>query len=259
MLSYSKRVDRPRGYYLDPNPSYVDPFTVRIGNPDLQPEYIHSAELGYQKGWGQNFIAFELFYRNTRNLITRVTEYNDSLDLFINRRENLNNDHSAGAELMANWQFWDWLRVNGSFSPYYYRINGEINGNTVDENSFNWRSNLNTTFQITPTTRLQANVSYRSRSITAQGTREGYAYMNMAFRQDLFDRKLSATLQLRDVFGSARREMTSVGANFEQEVLMPRQPRMLTLTLSYRINNYRTESRDRGSSGGGGMDFGGGF
>ncbi len=260
MLSYSKRVDRPRGYYLDPNPSYVDPYTVRIGNPDLQPEYIHSAELGYQKGWGQNFLAFELYYRNTRNLITRLTEYSESEDLFYIRNENLNNDHSAGAEMMANWQFWKWLRVNGSFTPYYYRINGEINGSPVDESSFNWRSNLNATFQITPTTRLQTNVSYRSRSITAQGTMEGFAYMNLAFRQDLLDRKLSATLQLRDVFGSAKREMTSVGENFEQYVLMQRQPRMLTLTLSYRINNYRTDSRDRGGSGGGeGMDFGGGF
>ncbi len=259
MLSYSKRVDRPRGYYLDPNPSYVDPYTVRTGNPDLQPEYIHSAELGYQRGWGQNFVAFELYYRNTRNLITRVTEYSDSLDLFILKTENLNNDHSAGAELMVNWKFWKWLTVNGSITPYFYMINGEINGEPVDEQSFNWRSNMNATFQITPTTRLQSNVSYRSRSITAQGTSEGYTYMNLAFRQDLFDRKFSATLQLRDVFGSVKREFTNLGENFEQHVVMRRQPRMLTLTLSYRINNYRDGGERGGGSGGGGMDFGGGF
>jgi len=258
MLSYSKRVDRPRGYWLEPNRSYVDPYTIRIGNPALEPEYIHSLELGYQKGWGMNFLAAELYYRNTRNLITRVTEYDDSLDLFILNIENLNNDHSAGAELMVNWKFWKWLTVNGSFTPYYYRIDGDINGTPVSEETFSWSSNLNTTFQITPTTRLQTNMAYRSKTVTAQGSREGFYYMNVAFRQDLFDRKLSATLQVRDLFGSMKRDFTNVGENFLQHVVMSREPRVLTLTLSYRINNYRNEPGDR-QGGGGEMDFGGGF
>jgi len=260
MLSYSKRVDRPRGYYLEPNRSYVDPYTVRIGNPALEPEYIHSLELGYQKGWGRNFLATELYYRNTRNLITRVTDFNDSLDLFILRIENLNNDHSAGAELMVNWKFWNFLTFNGSITPYYYRIDGDINGNPVNQETFSWRSNLNTTFQITPTTRLQTNMAYRSKTVTAQGTRKGYYYMNLALRQDLFDRKLSATLQLRDMFGTMKRDFTNVGDNFIQHVVMVREPRVLTLTLSYRINNYRIGQDDRRGDGGGGeMDFGGGF
>ncbi|HDS06923.1 MAG TPA: TonB-dependent receptor [Bacteroides sp.] len=258
MLSYSKRVDRPRGYWLEPNISYVDPYTIRVGNPALEPEYIHSLELGYQKGWGMNFLAAELYYRNTTNLITRVTEFNDSLDLFVLNVQNMNNDHSAGAELMVNWKFWKWLTVNGSITPYYYRINGDINGTPVEEETFSWRSNLNTTFQITPTTRLQTNMAYRSRTVTAQGTSEGFYYMNVAFRQDLFDRKLSATLQLRDVFGTMKRDFTNTGENFEQHVVMMREPRVLTLTLSYRINNYRNEPERRGE-GGGEMDFGGGF
>ncbi|MFO7932556.1 MAG: outer membrane beta-barrel family protein [Bacteroidales bacterium] len=260
MLSYSKRVDRPRGYWLEPNRSYVDPYTVREGNPALEPEYIHSLELGYQKGWGMNFLAAEIYYRNTTNLVTRVTNYNDSLDLFVLKVTNLNNDHSAGAEMMVNWKFWKWLTVNGSITPYYYRISGDINGSPVEEETFSWRSNLNTTFQITKTTRLQTNMAYRSGTVTAQGTREGYYYMNLALRQDLFDRKFSATLQLRDVFGTVRRDFTSFGDNFEQHVVMTREPRVLTLTLSYRINNYGNEAENRrGGGDGGDMDFGGGF
>jgi outer membrane receptor protein involved in Fe transport len=256
MLSYSKRVDRPRGWYLDPNVSYVDPYTVRIGNPELEPEYIHSAELGFQKAWGPSFLAFELYYRNTRNLITSVTTYDESLDLFIIGRENLNDDHSAGAELMVNWKFAKWLTVNSSFSPYFYAISGEINDLPVDEQSFNWRTHLNTTFQITPTTRFQANTSYRSKTVSAQGYTNGYYYMNLAFRQDFFKRKLSATVQLRDVFGSVKRETFNTGENFNQRMLRTREPRVLTLTLSYKINNYRAESNRRGGGGGGGgMDM----
>ncbi len=257
MISYSKRVERPRGHELDPNVSYVDPYTIRKGNPALEPEYIHSVELGYQKGWGMDFLAFELYYRNTRNLMTRITGYNDSLDLFMMTQENLNQDHSAGAEVMVNWKLWNKLTVNGSFTPYYYAITGMINDVPVDESSFNWRSNLNTTFQITPTTRFQANMSYRSRSVSAQGYSNGYYYMNLALRQDLFKRKLSATLQLRDVFGTVRNESFSFGENFQQHMVRTREPRVLMLTLSYKINNYRFDSNDRGGGESSEMDMGG--
>ncbi len=259
MLSYGKRVERPRGYYLEPNIRYVDPYTVEFGNPELEPEYIHSFELGYQKGWERDFLALELYYRNTQNLITRITEYDEKQELFIINRENLNQDHSAGAEVMINWKFWNKLTLNGSFTPYYYAISGMIGDAAIEENSFNWRSTLNTTYQITPTTRIQANSSYRSKSASAQGYSTGYYYMNIAFRQDLFKRKLSATLQLNDLFGTVKMENFSFGSNFEQHVIIKRESRVFMLTLSYKINNYRLDEWERGgdrNSGGGDIDKG---
>jgi hypothetical protein len=103
-------------------------------------------------------------------------------------------------------------------------------------------------------------MSYQSKSVTAQGTTQGYYYMNLAFRQDFFKRKLSATLQFRDILGTMKRDFTNTGENFEQHVLMQREPRVVTLTLSYKINNYRSGDDRRGGNGGGGdMDFGGGL
>ncbi len=257
MLSYSRRVDRPRGYWLDSIPSYIDRQTVRIGNPGLEPEYISSMELGYQKGWGKNFLAVEMYYRNTNNLMTRITEYDDESDLFYRRVQNLNEDHSLGSEVMLNWQLWKWLKMNGSVNSYYYSIRGTLNEEVIDDQSWNWDANLNATFTITPTTRFQANLAYRGPSVTAQGRREGFTYMNLALRQDLFKRQLSATLQVRDLFGTIKRDFTSTGQDFQQHVIMQREPRVLMLTLSYRINNYRPDRQGEAGGGSGmGMDAG---
>jgi len=88
----------------------------------------------------------------------------------------------------------------------------------------------------------------------------GNRHARLGLRQDLLKRKLSATVQFRDVFGSVKRDMFNTGENFRQKVLMVREPRVLTLTLNYKINNYRYNPRERsGGSGGGGMDFGGGL
>jgi outer membrane receptor protein involved in Fe transport len=259
MASYSKRVERPRGYFLDSIPSYVDRQTVRIGNPRLEPEYVNSIELGYQKGWGQNFLAYELFYRNTTNLISRVTQFDEEDGLFYQRIENINEDHSVGSEIMLNWQFTKWLKTNASVSGYYYQVVGELFGEEINNSSLNWSGNLNTTFTLSPTARFQANAGYRGPTVTPQGRAEGFAFVSLAARMDFFDRKLSATLQVSDLFGSIKRDFVSSGEGFEQYVLMRREPRVVMLSLSYRINNYRPERQDYTESGGNGMGMDGGF
>ena len=48
MASYSRRINRPNGGDLDPVPAYYNRYTVRIGNPGLEPAYtlslIHISE-----------------------------------------------------------------------------------------------------------------------------------------------------------------------------------------------------------------------
>ncbi|MDX1428991.1 MAG: TonB-dependent receptor, partial [Rhodothermales bacterium] len=52
--SYSRRINRPRTWFLNPFPSFDDPLNVRIGNPYLQPEYVDAIEAGYVRfmSWG---------------------------------------------------------------------------------------------------------------------------------------------------------------------------------------------------------------
>lgn len=259
MLSYSKRVNRPRGHYLDSIPSYIDKQTVRIGNPRLEPEYVNSFELGYQKGWSKNFLAFEAYYRNTDNLITRVTQFDEASGIFYQKFENINEDHVVGSEIMANWQFAKWFNLNASTNVYYYNIQGELFGEDINNSSISWRANSNATFTLSPLSRIQTTIGYHGPSVTAQGTSEGMYYVNLAVRQDLFKRKLSATLQVRDLFGSMKREFTASGPGFSQYVLMQSEPRVIMLSLSYKINNYRFDPREQRQQEGGGMDMDSGF
>jgi len=46
-LNYSHRVNRPEGDELNPFAEYADPLNLRVGNPHLKPEDIHSVEAGY--------------------------------------------------------------------------------------------------------------------------------------------------------------------------------------------------------------------
>lgn len=241
--SYSRRLDRPRGYWLDPFPSYIDPYNIRVGNPALKPQYTNSYELSLLKRMGQSFISLEGYYRHTSDLMTRITTLgNDGIRY--QTIDNMNNDYSTGAELMANLQLNKWFAVIASGTLYDYQLKGSINNEPVDNQSTNFDARLNLDFKITKTTRFQFMSHYHGPSTTVQGHSDWAMYSNASLRQEFWDRKLSATLQLRDIFGTMRRSGYSYGTGFRNEYNYSRDPRILQLTISYKLNNFKQKQRE---------------
>ena len=66
---------------------------------------------------------------------------------------------------------------------------------------------------------------------------------------------LSATLQARDIFGTALRENISRGEGFyTYDKYQPKAP-VVSFTLSYRFNNYKQSRKANGSEGMGDEGF----
>ncbi|MGD9556529.1 MAG: TonB-dependent receptor [Mangrovibacterium sp.] len=255
MTSYSRRINRPRGRDLDPFPEYRDRYSIRTGNPALEPEYTNSWELGLLKRAGASFISLEGFYRVTNGLITHIDSLGDDGILY-ESTVNLNHDYSLGAELMADINPTKWMQVNSSLSVYNYRIEDQSGGETIERESTNIDGRLNTIFKFSSNSRLQLMAMYRGPSISAQGDRKGMLFTNASYRQDLMKKKLTATVSLMDIFGTGKFEGTNFGPNFKSYSRFKREPRILTLTLSYKINNYKAD-RSEQREGGNDMDFGG--
>ncbi len=251
-LSYSRRINRPRSRNLNPFPDYSDPFNVRVGNPALEPEYVDSYELNFQNRFKKSFVSVEAFYRRTSNIMTRVTVLGEDNVLY-RTYDNLNYDNSLGAEFVANLNLKKWWRLNGSLSTYYYSIIGKIEGVDISEESFNWRLRLNNTFSFKTNTRIQLTGFYTAPSVTAQGTRGAFYFASLAVRQDVFKKKLSITMQIKDIFNTMGHNFTSETDDFYTYSEFTRQGQVVLLSLTYRINNYK----DKRNKGRGGDDFGG--
>lgn len=256
MSSYSRRINRPNGRDLDPTPSYFNRYTVRLGNPALEPEYTDSYDLGVMRKFGRSFVSVEAFRRVTNNKIERI----DSLGtdgIFYLKTDNFDKDYSTGIEIMGNLDLTKWLNINASVSTFRYRISGELYGDSFDRESTNWSGRLNTTFKFSPNSRLQVQGFYRGPSVSAQGESKGMFFSNLAYRQDLLKKKLTATLSIQDPLGTGKFERTSTGADFSSWFRFSREPRVVMLTLSYKLNNFKSDERG-GNQGGGnqGMDMG---
>lgn len=254
MASYSRRIERPRGWYLEPFITWTDAFNVRQGNPGLKPEYIDALELAYLKGLGDHTISLEGYYRIANNKTERIRSvYEDNV--MLSRPENVGRDYSLGAELVFSLNFFKWWKMDLSGNFYDYRLEGSLGEQVFDRQSFNWNTRFSNTFRFFEGNRIQLNSRYNSATVTAQGRREDYWTADIAVSQEFLDKKLTGILQVRDMFGAVIRERTSAGVDFysydKSYDLAPR----VSLTVNYRFNNYKSKDGGRRGGGGGGDEF----
>ncbi|MDO8549405.1 MAG: outer membrane beta-barrel family protein [Ignavibacteria bacterium] len=245
MASYTRRIDRPGGWELEPFDTWMDANNVRRGNPALEPEYIDSYEFGFQTFIGKAVLSSEIYYRITHNKIDRVQSIyseDDSLkNVTLHTTENIGKDYSLGSELMLIFDPVEFWNINLMGNLYNYRIKGVLFSEPFSRESFNWSSRFNNVFKVSKTTTLQFNVNYNSPTVSSQGTREGFFTSDVAVKQDFFERKLSLTVQVRDIFSTAKYEFTSQGADFYRYNYFTRESPMVMLNLRYNFNNFKQE------------------
>ncbi|MBN2537992.1 TonB-dependent receptor family protein, partial [candidate division WOR-3 bacterium] len=247
MASYTRRIDRPRSWHLEPYETWRDAYNVNRGNPGLKPEYIDALELGYQLPFGQSRFTAEGFWRVTHDKVERVqSAYPGYQNVILHTVANIGSDRSAGAEVMLDFRPLKFWNASLTAEAYDYRLEGAYGGREFDRSSFNWGGRLGNNFYLPTNTMIQLNARYRSPSVSAQGRREGFVTADFAVRQQFLDRQLSVTLQARDVLNTGRHEFTSGGGegdDFYTRFEFDRAWPSLQLNLTWNFNNYRPERR----------------
>jgi outer membrane receptor protein involved in Fe transport len=257
MASYSRRINQPRGWALEPFPTWMDANNVRIGNPNLLPEFIDSYEAGVQTAIGDISISTELYYRMTTYKIEFVrTALED--DVTLTTFSNVGEDYSLGAELMLIFDPLSFWNINFMGNIYNYRIEGSILDEPFSNESFNWQTRMNNTFKLWSSTQIQFNTNYTSPTVTSQGEWADYFSSDLSIRQELISNILAVTLQIRDLFGTTKREYTSEGTNLYNYNYFDMHTPSLMFNLRYTFNNYKPKREGRGDEGSGfegGEDF----
>lgn len=244
--SYSRRVDRPRGWYLDPILSYRDKYNVRQGNPGLKPEYTDSYEISLMKRLPKGFLSLEGYYRTTQNKITRVNSLYTN-EIMLMTFENLDDDKSLGLELMVNTDITKWFKINLMGNFYNYSISQERNGIDVTKEDNTWSTRINGDFRVTPNTRVQLSSFYRGPTVSITGERDAMFFSSLAVRQDFLNKHLNVTLRVRDLFNSMKFKTTTDQPTYYVEQEMTREGQVVTLSVSYIINDYKKKRDIRNS------------
>ena len=257
--SYSKRIRRPGYGTLNPLSFYSDRQTVFKGNPEIDPAITHSFELNFQQTYEKQTISLETYYRNTSNVWRYMSKGSDEGGKTIRQPENLDREYRYGAELSADITFAKWWKFYPSVYGALFNLNGNENGENKSVDGYEMGFEANSTFTLPGNTRLQLRGYYDAKETLFLGEVLPQWAVNVSVRKEFLDRKLSATFNIRDVFGSQRYRTVESGSTstytYETRNTFRGLTPVYSVTFSYKLNNYKSRNDINIGGGGGGGIF----
>ena len=276
-LGYSRRLRRPRYWYLNPFESRNSQNIIYKGNPGLIPTFTNSFDLGFLQKIGKLTLNSSIYYQHSVNAIQRVSRDEirllDGVNQVITIREpiNLTSEDRYGFELTANYNPSKKVRLSGSFNVFQQESKGvyEYNKFTVDDTSglisstpeiqdlgninSSWFSRFNATFSLPWDMQMQNRLSYRGPRYTAQSESKGIFSTNVAISKDLFSDKGTLVLNVSDLFNSRKWKSTNFNPNKENPTSVNYQEsqwrvRQVSLNFTYRFNQKKNQERERGGN-----------
>ncbi|RZK46935.1 MAG: TonB-dependent receptor, partial [Pedobacter sp.] len=208
--SYSRRVNRPRGWDTNPFLDVSDPLNYRQGNPNLQPEDVHAFELSYSKFFTKFSLISSLYLRKTNDVIQRLRTEPDANGITITTPQNLTNNISSGVELIGKFDLVKKWNFTANVNLYQSKIKGVPEFGIVENAGFSYNANLTNNFTLPYGITLQVRGDYRSREVMAQGIRKAMYGVDGGAKYDI-SKKASLSLNVRDIFASRKWEMQTTG------------------------------------------------
>nr|MBI1230395.1 TonB-dependent receptor [Cytophagales bacterium] len=232
-VTYSRRIDRPTAWRLNPFPDITDSLSVRRGNPNLQPEMIHSLEVGHMANYEKGSLTSNLFYRHVAGQLDFVTIVENGISY--SQPANLNTSESYGAEFIGLLEVLPWWNVSGSATAFRIKVDGSNVGEEFVNDGFAWNSKLTSDFSLPYGVRMQFVGNYESAEIEAQGRDLSQYYMDISFQRSFFERKGSLSVSIRDVFDTRRFAGSALTNTFSQEFYSKRETRILLVSARYQF------------------------
>lgn len=210
---YSKRIYRPRMWDLNPFFNIRNNFSIRQGNPELQPEFTDSYEITSIYILGNASLNLGVYQRFTTEVIERVSTFENNVSTF--KPENIGTNKATGIEFNAKYSPAKWLTFNGDFNYSQFLRDGIFETTVFDFNGNQWSSKLMTKIKFPADFDLEMTGNYRSSYRTVQSEMNEQLYMDLGLRKNIFKGKAVLNLSIRDLFASRISESQIAQADFE--------------------------------------------
>lgn len=230
-FTYSRRIDRPTAWRLNPFPDITDSLNIRRGNPNLQPEMINSFEFGHLANFEKSSFTTNLFYRNVNGQLDFITFVEDGISY--SQPENLLSSNSYGVEFIGISEVNDWYAVNGGLTLFRIDVDGSNISEEFTNSGFSWNVKLTQDFKLPYGINFQLAANYDSPEVEAQGRDLSQYYLDASIQKSFFGEKGNLSLSLRDVFDTRRFAGNALTNSFSQEFYAKRETRILLMSARF--------------------------
>lgn len=259
-ISYSRRIQRPRGRQLNPFNNLSSNVNIFVGNPDLNPAFTNSIDLGYIKRWDKLTFNTSLYGNKTTDVFQQVRKQTgtlaDGTPVITTTPINLATEFRSGFEFTLNYSPYKWWKLNSNFNFFYVKTDGDYeyldSGNNpvvqnFDFETTSWFTRLTSKVTLPYKVDWQTNMNYQGAQKNRQGSSLGNFSMNLALSKDILKDKGTVAFNISDVFNSRKRiQDTYLSGVVDSHSEMQWRKRQFNLSFTYRFNVQKTEKEKRG-------------
>ncbi len=215
-LTYSKRIERPSAYFLNPDVPTPDSLNRTVGNPYLGPRYTHSYSFDASWSGSRGTLRLSPFLSETIDNWDPVTHVNVSgaaTTTCMNASSSRLMGISLTGSLRQQNRLGGWLNLGASRQHY----DASNIGTQLRRDVTGWSANGNISLKASRRLDLQSYLGYSPASALPQGRRSASFLSNLGLRLK-FGERTWANLTLNDPFTLSHSSSTTGDATYQQEV-----------------------------------------
>ncbi len=253
-LGYNRRINRPRGFFINPFPSRSSRTNIFQGNPDLDPSFANAFDLGYLRRWEKLTLTSSIYYQRETNSFEVIQEEtgeitSDGIRIIRSIPINLSTNERFGAEAGVLYNPAQWLRLNGSFNFFRFSSEGVFNEVDYGTDNNSWFARFSSKVTLPAKIDWQTNAFYRGPRSTSQSESKGIFSLDLAFSKDVLGDKGTLSFNVSDLLNTRKRRSLTQTPFFTSESEFQWRERQMTLSFIYRINQKKERNGRQGQGG----------
>ena len=209
---YSRRIYRPRLWDLNPFFNIRNNFSIRTGNPDLQPEFTDSYEVSSIYLVGKTSLNFSVYHRYTTDVVERISTFENNINT--TTPENIGTNRTTGLEFNAKYSPKKWFSLNGDFNYNYFNRQGTLEATSFDFTADQWSTKWTSKFKLPAQIDFEITGHYQSKFKTVQGINADNLFADLGLRKKIMKGKGVLNFSVRDVFASRVWENETIQEEF---------------------------------------------
>ncbi|QHJ06560.1 TonB-dependent receptor domain-containing protein [Hymenobacter busanensis] len=242
-LSYSRRIQRPGIWFLNPYVNTADRRNVSSGNPNLNAELTDAYELTYTTFVKKSSVTFSGYWRQTNNAIesvARLVSGNELLPTIDTTRilyttyRNLARNSNYGLSAFGSTKLTPKWSLSGNANFYYRQVSSPALNLSNGGGMFNM--NLNSSWQFEKGWSAQFFGFFNSRQVALQGRTSGYRIYSLGAKKEFWEKKANVTVLVINPFNGQlafRNELSAPSFDYVNNSYF--YNRQLRVSFSYRF------------------------
>ena len=244
-LNYSKRINRPSFFSLNPFRWYSNPFSYSEGNPFLQPSYSHNLEFVFTRK--QNW-ENKIYISKTNNGFSQITLVDSNTNIQSTKYSN-----SFDTEIIGLSESYTFDKINfwesyNTLDLSYSKTSSLLSFTNQNREGINTYFSTNNSFFFNKQKTIILNLNFwlSPNGVSDLDKSTASNQLDLALKCLLFNKDLLVSFIVNDLTSSNRPTYISYSNNLQQEYKNYYDNRFFKLSITYKFGNKNINVDKRG-------------